>query len=236
MLLAAGLPAVVLTTADKARALELLALLRSYGHDALAFDGARVASSQQMIWPRRFHFEADALVCDAPTEQALPYSDIIVLARASHQTRVETTTTEKKKSFSMGRAIVSGGLLLTKTKEKSSTARTDQREEVLYVFHRAGSTPWLVRERGTRYDGLGDKMGPLEHANFVTTVALLREHAPQAAYDDRLVSRKIPERVAQFAAQACGDRRRVETSSEPGMDLLAHLLAAWLSQRPATLA
>jgi hypothetical protein len=230
-ILAPGLPAVVLITAEKARALELLGRLRRRGHDVLAFDASAVVSSAEMVSSRRFHFEADALIADDPPEQRLPYADITVLARATHQTNVESTTTLKKKSFSMGRALLTGGLVMRKTKETSTTTRTEDRENVLYLFRRSGSTPWLLREHGTRHDGLGDRMAPTEHANFITMVELIRSHASGAVYDDRLVNRKVPDRIAQSAAQLSTHERRFETNAEAGMDLLVHLLAMWLTGR-----
>jgi len=227
LMLAPGLPAIVRMTADQARAVELLGRLRSRGHEALVVDVSAVVPSAEMVSSRRFHFEADALIADDPPERSLPYADIAVLVRAAHRTAVESTTTQKKKSLSLGRALLTGGLVMRKTKETSTTTHREEREEVLYVFRRSGQTSWLLREHGTRYDGLGDRMAPSEHANFVTMVELLRSHAPRSVYDDRLVHRKVPDRIAQSAVQFSTRERRFETSSAAGMDLFAHLLALW---------
>lgn len=213
LVLAAGLPAIVLVAADKSRALEVLGSIRGRGHEGLAFDTSAVVASGAMFSPRRFHFEADAMIADAPEVQRLAYGQVAALLRASHQIRIERTTQHKEKKFSAGRALLTGGLVMTKTRETTETTRTEHRQQVLYIFRKGGAPPWLLREEGTRYDGLGDKMAATEHANFLVTVELLRGLAPAAAYDDRLVTRKVPERIAQAE------------------DLIAHLLAMWLVKR-----
>src|SRR3954451_25225367 len=65
--LAAGLPAIVLTSADPAGALEPLATLPARRHGAVACDAAEVVPSHAMVPLRRFTFEPDALVpADVP--------------------------------------------------------------------------------------------------------------------------------------------------------------------------
>jgi len=230
MYLLPGLPAIAMLTPERSRALELLARLRARGHEALAFDSNAVVASQDMCALRRFRFEADALVTENPQEQRLPYEAILATLRATHHTRVETTTEEKSRKFSAGRALMSGGLLMTKSTTSSSTTRSEDRQEVLYVFRNDGEPPWLIRESGPKYEGLGERMASTERANFVTLVAMVREFAPSALIDDRLVSRKVPERISQVAVQSFAKGRSVEASSEAGVDLLAHLLAMWMAK------
>ncbi len=236
MYLLSGLPAVVLLTPEKSRALELLAKLRGRGHDAIAFDGAAVVASQEMRAVRRFRFEDDALVTESPEPHRLPYDAVLGTLRATHQTRIELTTEEKARKFSAGSALLTGGLVMTKKTTTSSVTRTEDRQEVLYIFRNDNEPPWLLRESGPKYEGLQDRMASTERANFLTTVAVLRERSPQAIVDDRLLGRKVPERIAQVAVQSLARGKTVESSSEAGMDLLAHMLAMWLAKRARTAA
>ncbi len=231
MIVAGGLPAIVLTTPDKTRALALLASLRSRGNEALAFDSSAVISNQDMIPLRQFQIEPDALVAEGPSPERLPFADILALIKASHDRQVTTNTEEKKRSFSAGRALLSGGLVMTKTTTSSSMSRTEDRQEVLYLYRRSGQTPFLLRETGTKYAGLGERMVATERANFLATIALLREKAPSAAYDERLVSKKLPEKLSQIAVQSMAGGNRIEASTDAGVDLFAHLLAMWLAKQ-----
>src|SRR6185503_5112979 len=85
--LASGLPAVVLTAADRARALALLKALRARGHGAVAIDAAVVVSSEAMVSMRRFGLEEGALTAEG---ERLPHGEILALIRAMHRTRTET--------------------------------------------------------------------------------------------------------------------------------------------------
>jgi hypothetical protein len=200
--LAPGLPAVVLTTADAARAEALAATLRAAGHQVIACASEAVVPSSGMISLKRFALDDDALVAG---NERLPWGDVAVLVRAVERRRVETTTTVKEKKTDLVRAVVTGGLVRSKTTTRTETVRSDESEPVLYLFRGSGQTPWILREQGTRYEALGARLQPTAAPNFVTTVAELRARAPRARYDERLVARR-------------------GTSPEE-LDLLAHLVA-----------
>ena len=231
MLLLPGLPAIVLISPDKARALELLANLRQRGHHALAFDASAVVSSSAMQLMRRFRLEDDAIVAEKPDEGRLAYDDVLVMLRATHDTRFEQTTEHSERKFSAGRAMLTGGLVVTKKESSTSVARSQERHEVLYLFRRSGQTPWLLPDSGPHYTWLGDRMASTERANFLTVVDMLRERTPGATYDDRLVGRKVPERMCQAAIGGQSRDRTFATSSAAGMDMVAHLLAMWIAKR-----
>ena len=98
--------------------------------------------------------------------------------------------------------------------------KQSEREQVAYFFRRSGERPWILREHHARYDGLGEDRGSIAFRNFVTTLERVREASPMAVYDDRLVRRRVPERIREDNLL----RATYKTSHE-GIDLLAHLLA-----------
>jgi hypothetical protein len=57
-------------------------------------------------------------------------------------------------------------------------------------------------------------------------LALLRERAPGAVYDDRLLSRKAS--AERTEAAGVTGARTVKTSSEGGIDLLVHVRVLWI--------
>jgi hypothetical protein len=236
--LTGGLPAVVLTTADRARALDLLSKLRARGHSALACDGGAVLGSASMVSMRRFRLdEAGVQASDRPEgdpNARLPYDDVLALLPASHRTRVEKTTEVKDKRFDMTRAIMTSGIVLRKTTTRDVVQRSELRERVLYVFRRSGATPWILHEAGTNYAALGAHLRPSQYENFLTALGILRERAAKATYDDRLTSRRnFPER-ATLTPTGGGRSHGATLSSDYGVDLAAHLLALWIAktQRP----
>jgi len=229
--LVAGLPAVVLSTADPARARALLRSLRARGHGALAIDAAAVVSSGDMVPLRRGRLEPGALAAEDPAApgipgepatvvERLPFDDVLSLIRATHRQRIEAKVEVTERKFGAGRALISGGLVTSKTVTREETRINNERAEVLYIFRRSGERPWLLREQSANYGWLGSKLAPSSLQNFTATVSLLRERAPAAVYDERLTG---PRRQIHFAGSDAA-------SPDPAADLLAHLLALWASK------
>lgn len=207
--LRAGVPAVVLETADGDQAAALAARLRQRGHGALACDTADVAAARDLTLVRHFRFEPTALVVRTSAgDDALAWADITALVRATHRTEARDVKVVSERTFDAGRAILTGGLSMSKNVKREVVTRTDESEPVLYLFRRGGP-PWLLGQYRANYDGLGAELQPTAIANFVTTVARLRARAPRAHVDDRLLARRT-------------------TTAE--LDLLAHLLVAGLAQ------
>jgi hypothetical protein len=217
LLLNAGFPAVVLATVDETRARAAFAAVARQGHAALACERCNVVPSARMTLLRDFELTQAGLVPQAGSSDRLPYDDIAVILRATHQTATETMQTVKERKIRPVMAIATGGLVLSKTTKREVAVRTENREQALYIFRRSGQSPWLLRERSARYGGLGAELRPTSLDNFTTTIRRLREHAPGAAYDERLVN--------------CRPIRGVADGIE-ATDLLAHLLALQLAERP----
>jgi hypothetical protein len=226
LLLATGTPIVVRSTPDRAQALELVTRIKARGHAAVAFDGDAVVSSAAMVLAKRPEIDGDALALTGRPER-LPFDDVLALVAAVHKRRTETSSVKTEQVFSAGRGLASGGVLLTKSVTTTSRTSTEGRERVLYMFRRSGETPWILHEYGTTWTGFkGLALARSEAENFRAAVAALRQLAPGATYDERLLTRKAtPEHVAMAGTTAKGT---VHTSSEGGVDLLAHVIAGWM--------
>ena len=214
--LAAGLPAVVLMTPDAARAAALVDALARKGQPALSFPSSEVVAASDQVTLKRFAFERDALLAVDGNER-LPWDRLTALVRATDRRRVESATFVQEKKFDLARTLMTGGLILSRTTTREVTTRADDAEPVLYLFAGSRDRPWLLREQGTRYEGLGPRLSPTAQANFVATVEEIRARAPQARYDDRLVARRRPAEVAPAA--------RGKLTSPHDLDLLAYLVA-----------
>jgi hypothetical protein len=204
--LALGSPAVVWTGGDREQALQILARMRARDPRAMACDTSAVIASDAMISMRDFAFVDGGVRAG---EQTLPWSDVLCILRASQPRVIETTTKEKQTDFSMGRAMLSGGLVVSKTTSKEVTTRSTDKEQVLYLFRKSGATPFQLRESSTRYASLGASVTPSSLQNFLTATRLFRESAPQSVYDERLVTMRVTDAITLAG----------------GVDLLAHLVA-----------
>ena len=162
---------------------------------------------------RDFRLEADGVRASADSPESLRYARIGALLRATHRRTVETTEKVNERKFRPGMAVLTGGLVLSKKTSREVTSRSEQREQVLYLFPVDGAPPWILREREAHYGGLGKHLKPTSNENFQTTIAQLRERSPNAAYDERLMAGRPIRGVAE---------------GSDATDLLAHLLAAHL--------
>jgi hypothetical protein len=229
LVLAPGTPAIVRVTPDKALASDLLARLRARGHGAVACDMSAVVASTAMTSMRRFRLGPTVISLDDRPGDELSYDRVIALIAAAPRQRTTSESEGRQRELSIGRAVLTGGIVTTRTVTRETRAATEQREPVLYVFRRGGGNPWILREHGTSWAGHGGPMAPSASDNFRIAVDLIRQRAPDAPYDARLVARKsIPERMA-VSGGAAGTTTTI--SSDKGTDLLAHLVALWITRR-----
>lgn len=229
LLLRSPSPVPVLRTADRARALDLLAKLRARGHDAVACDASAVVSADAMMPVRSFRFDDDALLVTAANASvSIPWTDLRAVVRAIHRTSSQQVEKSAEKKLSLGRAAMSGGVMMTKTVTKTAKLTVEEREQVLYVFRDNGS-PLLAALSRTRYDGLGAELRPSQIENWNTLIRAVRARAPQALYDERLLAPR-----PGLDRPTVGSAGAVSASSSDGIDLLAHLiaLAGTRAQRP----
>jgi hypothetical protein len=193
LLLNAGFPAVVLTTADEAKAKAVTEVITRHKHVALYREQSQILSPNQMTTLRSFTFTPTALLINDTTELSCPYEDISILLRANHRDSQTDVELVKERSFRPLTALATGGLVMTKTSTREVTTTTAKREQVLYIFRRGAAHPWLLRERVANYATLGAEMAPSSLENFAKTLTRLRTLSAHAIYDERLLGfRKVP--------------------------------------------
>ncbi len=199
LLLNAGFPAVVLATVDPALARAAEGAVIRAGHRAVSLDRADMTPNRDMTALSAFRFEGDGLTASEGSPARLPYEDIGVLLRAMHRSATETTEVVKGRELRPIAAIATGGLVISKKTTREVTTRTEHKEQVLYLFRRSNAPPWILRERGADYRGLGGALSPTSLLNFQSTIAAIRKHAPDAAYDERLMNARPIRGVADGA-------------------------------------
>jgi hypothetical protein len=206
-----GLPAVVLATVDADKARAARDAIARHRHVPVSLDRRDIVASANMTELVRFAFRPAAVLADDRAGDELPFADIGALVRAVHRGTTTTTEQVKERKLRPVMAIATGGLITSKKTTREVTRHEEHREQVLYVFRRSGGAPWILRERGAIYSGLGAQTAPTAFENFQTTIRFLRERAPGAAYDERLMTVRTVRGVADGSDAA---------------DLLAYLIAA----------
>lgn len=209
--LAAGPPSIVLTSAERDRAADVLAVLRGRGHGAHLFDDEHFVPSAAMTRADDFVLDAEGMR-RTTTGELLPYGDVYAILRCVHDSSVATER--------QARSGIADNLVMDADAMRV-ISRSEEREHVAYFFRRSGEKPWLLRERHASYVGLGTERTAVAFANFTRTIARMREASPMAIFDDRLARRRVPERAGA----------KGHFSSRAGMDLLAHLLAMTIASQ-----
>lgn len=202
--LAAPTPTIVTTTSSKERADDIALALRSRGHGVFTFDDTNFVSSQRMTKLDAFRLDSEGVRREADGD-LLPYGDVYAILRAVHDT-----------SGSVMRFSPLVESLIPSMESMRKIAKHGEREHVAYFFRRSGERPWILRERHASYLGLGGDRKPIAYQNFLTLVHRVREEAPMAIYDERLVRRRVAEKLIADS---------LLRTSRDGIDLLAHLLA-----------
>jgi hypothetical protein len=195
--LSAGFPAVVLATVEESRAQAAMNAIERHGHRAAMCHRATMVPSSAMTSLRDFQLHADGLVASTASPEFMAYAELLALVRATHRTTTTSTEEVKERKLRPGMAIATGGLILSKKTTREVTTKTETREQVLYLFRRDRAAPWILRERDARYMGLGADLRPTSLENFATMIRRLRELAPLAYYDERLMSGRPIRGVAE---------------------------------------
>ncbi len=227
----AGLPAIVLTIAERDPALALLGAIRERGHGAVACDADAVQLRRSMTSLCHFRFDAEEVVSQAPNGASshLRYDEVLALIRGIHRRSTAKAREVIEKKFAPGRALLSGGLATRKSTTREVVDVTEDREEVLYLFRRSGERPWILVDGEAKYQGLAERLARTQRENFLATVECLQAMCPAAVYDERLLAiKRIPERFVRAASS-----KATETTSSDGVDLLAHLLALAIARGQA---
>lgn len=191
-----GGPAVVANYGEIEPAWACAGRLRANGISPILLTPEDVESDAQRFLVRSFELGERGIEAVSRQGRAttLAYRDIdLVLRGVRIDERTELKRTEQTK-FSPGRALLTGGLMLTKTTRKLEPVTTEQREEFLHLYA-DGRPPLSFRSASLNYQSLGAALQPSTTANFGYLVEELRRALPHARWDERLTNRQARARV-----------------------------------------
>lgn len=183
-------PLTVGVFAERERAERLEKRLNSAGFKALILSAEEIGTEAGGRLVKRFSLGEHDLAVETGKSGgiSISFADIELILRGIGIASSTVTETAKKRSLSPGRAILSGGMLITKTTKSVREVTTEEREGFFNLY--AGEGPTLVfRENTLVYDSLGPVLRPSRTANLAYLIAELRRRCPGIRYDERLLNR-----------------------------------------------
>lgn len=191
-----GGPAVVASFAEIERAWAFTGRLRANGIYPILLTPEDVESDVQRFLVRTFQLGEHGVtaVSRQGSTAEVSYREIdLVLRGVRIDERTELKTSEQRK-FSPGRALLSGGLMMTRTTRKLEQVTSEERDDFLHLYA-AGRAPLVFRAGALNYQSLGPALQPSVAANFAHLAETLHQASSQATYDDRLTNRQARARV-----------------------------------------
>jgi hypothetical protein len=182
------MPRVLLPAAPAERADELVSGLEALGFVAFACDPGAVPCDADRLLVRGMDVRADGVTFFDGQGQGhdCPSTAMALIQRGVRMstTSEKVETTERK--VDLGKAVLSGGLLLTSKVKKETVHTQESREAFLLVARNDGEPDAVIYERRIDYRFLGADKQPSSFANLERTLARLRALAPAMPVDDRL--------------------------------------------------
>ena len=191
-----GGPAVVARYGEIEHAWACTGRLRANGISPILLTPEDVETDNRRFVVRTFHLGEHGITAISRRGESaeIEYRQVGVFLRGTRiDEKTELKTTEQRK-FSMGRAVLTQGLMMTKTVRKLEQVKTSDREDFLQLYVE-GRPPLVFRSGGLDYRALGTALQPSVQANFTRLNALLRQALPQARYDERLANSQARARV-----------------------------------------
>ena len=180
-------PRVLATFKDRDEATANVAAMAHAGFQPVLLASEDIETGAERVVARSFELLPDRVVLATRTDdqhEILNREVTLLLAgmTSTHEAHTETSTTRK---FSFGKAVASGGMLLTSKKKVTTTVGQNEFQFFLNLYA-AGHPTFVLRETELQYQGLGAALQPVRLANFRRLTEELCRRAPTAPFDNRL--------------------------------------------------
>jgi hypothetical protein len=224
-----GGPAVLATFGAPGPAVEYAEELRSRGFEVLVLPLNEVETDEQRLVVRSFELGPGALRVRSRQGKTVevPWREVRLLLRGIVRVQNKRTQMTQQRELSLGRAVLTGGLMVTKTVKSSKKDVLTENEGFLHLY--APSAPPLVFPQSdldySGLTGLGPGLEPSVAANFARLTAALRAACPEARYDERLAT---PQGQARLLGPSLPPERHLDLA----VTLLARALLAPRTRDP----
>jgi hypothetical protein len=182
-------PLVIAVFADLRKAGNLAGELDAADFPAVVLTADEIEAESRQLVVRRFSLAVQSLLAESGNSRIeIPYRNVGLILRGTAITSSTTTEISKERKFSLERALLSGGAMLTKTTKTEHEIKTQEREG-FFVLYAKGRPGLLFRENSLAYDSLGPARKHSSSANMAYLISELRSRCASAGYDERLLAR-----------------------------------------------
>jgi len=169
-------------------------VLRDDGLACLVIASESLETDGQRLDVSRFQLTDDGVLVERANGKAMAetfaYAAVSTLVRVARLTPGSTLQVVRERKLSLGRAILTGGLVMTRVEKRTRQVTSGERHGLLFLYTPGRPTLRFV-EHGLSYRGLGEALSPQSAGNFERLCASLRERCSGAVYDDRLTDRTL---------------------------------------------
>lgn len=194
--MAGGAPCVLRAGADA----DLRAMadrLEAIGVAALACSPEAAPTDDDRVVARALELRPDGIVAIDGAGQAHPCGAgaIRLLQKGMRAQVVSETVTTTERKLSATRALLTGGLFVSKTVERQEQRTTSSREGFIVIHRDDGEPDVILYERRIDYRFLGAQMAHGSAANLAIVLERLRALAPSAPIDERVARPGLVQRM-----------------------------------------
>jgi hypothetical protein len=160
--------------------------LQEAGFGVFTCDPALVTADDERVLARKVEFAHGAFLATdgrGQVHRCAP-GEIALLQRGMRVAVTSEKVTTSERKLDVGRAVLSGGLLLTRKVDKTSVKTTESAEPFLLV-QRTADPDLILYERRIDYRPLGAEMQPASRGNLEVVWSKLKAMAPDRV-DDRV--------------------------------------------------
>ncbi|MBI4685871.1 MAG: hypothetical protein HY755_11835 [Nitrospirae bacterium] len=183
-------PLVIATFGERSAADEVSRKIEASGLTTVMISDEEISSGQKEFPVRTFRFNDHTLYAESRQQEKLvvDYKTIFLIIRGTGIKQEISVETTKEHKFDLEKAVLTGGLIISKTVKTTEQKITEEREGFLFVYAE-GVPPLVFREGALDYSSLGPALQPSRTANFTALLAEIRRRSPHARFDDRLTTR-----------------------------------------------
>jgi hypothetical protein len=188
MRVAGEMPRVILNDGRSERIAMLAGVLERLQFDVITCDPAVAPTDAERVVARRLEIDGAALrAWDSQDRQHdCPAAAVRLIQRGARVNAERRETITQERRLDLARAVLSGGLLLTKKVTRTSVATTETRDPFLILQRGDGEPDLILYERRLDYRFLGAALQSSSQANFERLVTSIRAFFPSAPFDDRV--------------------------------------------------
>jgi hypothetical protein len=182
------MPRVLLPAAPAGRADDLVSGLEALSFVAFACDPSAIPSDAERLLVRGMEVRADGVTFFDGQGQghACPKTAMALVLRGVRVSTSSEKVVTNERKLDVGKAVLSGGLMLTSKVKKETVHTQESREAFLLITRNDGEPDAIIYERRIDYRFLGTDKQPSSFANLEKTLARLRALVPDLPLDDRL--------------------------------------------------